>query len=199
MKSLRVLCTRYIVTNTTIVKMDPFSKQLDKNNLPGITNLLDDVVVGLCNIFIKKGFEIRVVGGAVRDVLLGNPAKDIDLSTTATPQQMVEVFSENKIRFVETGLEHGTLTAHYKDRDFQVTTLRYDVETDGRHAKVEFTNDWKLDAERRDLTFNSMSMDINAVLYDYFNGENDLNHGTVNQDPFFRDKLFLDLQFRLNL
>ncbi|XP_012553579.1 CCA tRNA nucleotidyltransferase 1, mitochondrial [Hydra vulgaris] len=175
---LKCIRASYIST-TTIKMMSSYSKQLDRFKFPGIKSLLDDDVVGLCNIFIKKGFEIRIVGGAVRDVLLGNPAKDIDLSTTATPQQMVEVFSENKIRFIETGLAHGTLTAHYNGRDFQVTTLRYDIKTDGRHAKVEFTNDWKLDAERRDLTFNSMSMDVNAVLYDYFNGENDLKQGVV--------------------
>lgn len=72
------------------------------------------------------------------------------------------------------GLQHGTLTAHLDSKDFEVTTLRVDVESDGRHAKVEFTNDWRLDAERRDLTFNALSLDINGMLYDYYNGENDL-------------------------
>lgn len=140
--------------------------------------LLQDVItpelLTVTNAFQKGGYDIRLVGGVVRDLLLGVPSKDIDLSTNATPEQMKEVFSSNGIKFIETGIEHGTLTAHISCHNFEVTTLRYDTEHDGRWAKVVFTNDWKLDAERRDLTINAMSMDMDFYFYDYFNGMEDL-------------------------
>lgn len=126
------------------------------------------------NAFQKSGYDIRLVGGVVRDLLLGVQSKDIDLSTNATPEQMIEVFNSNEIKYIETGLEHGTLTANINHKSFEVTTLRYDTQQDGRWAKVVFTNDWKLDAERRDLTINAMSMDLDFFLYDYFGGLEDL-------------------------
>ena len=111
---------------------------------------------------------------------MGKLPKDIDLSTTATPNQMIDLCKEKKIRYIETGLQHGTLTIHLKERDYEVTTLRIDVETFGRLATVEFTQDWYLDAERRDLTVNAMSVDVNGVLHDYFNGEEDLKNWKVS-------------------
>jgi len=127
--------------------------------------------------FQREGYDIRIVGGAVRDILLGIKPKDVDLGTNATPLEMTELFTKNNIRYIETGLQHGTLTAHVNKQDFEVTTLRIDAETDGRHAKVKFTNDWKLDAERRDLTINAMSLSLDGTLYDYFGGREDLlNH-----------------------
>jgi len=127
--------------------------------------------------FQKQGFDIRIVGGAVRDILLGIPPKDVDLGTNATPSEMIELFKQHKIHYIETGLQHGTITVHVNKQDFEVTTLRIDTETDGRHAKVQFTHDWKLDAERRDLTFNAMSLGLDGSLYDYFGGREDLfNH-----------------------
>lgn len=138
--------------------------------------------------FQERGYDIRIVGGAVRDILLGIQPKDVDLSTNATPEEMIELFTEHKIHFIETGLQHGTLTAHVNKRDFEVTTLRIDTETDGRHATVQFTHDWKLDAERRDLTFNAMSLTLDGSLYDYFGGREDLSKRLVRfvGDPRLR-------------
>lgn len=147
---------------------------VQKVQSPLLKNILTPELSTVTNAFQESGYEIRLVGGVVRDLLLEVQSKDIDLSTNATPEQMKEVFVRNGIRFIETGLEHGTLTAHLDNLDFEVTTLRYDTEQDGRWAKVVFTNDWKLDAERRDLTINAMSMDTNCCLYDYFGGVEDL-------------------------
>ncbi|XP_028405426.1 CCA tRNA nucleotidyltransferase 1, mitochondrial-like isoform X2 [Dendronephthya gigantea] len=141
---------------------------------PLLKDVLTPELLTVTNAFQENGYEIRLVGGVVRDLLLEVQSKDIDLSTNATPEQMKDVFVRNGIRFIETGLEHGTLTAHLDHFDFEVTTLRYDTEQDGRWAKVVFTNDWRLDAERRDLTINAMSMDTNCCLYDYFGGVEDL-------------------------
>lgn len=142
-------------------------------------SILTPEVNTLSSAFIDHGYELRIVGGAVRDLLKGIKPKDIDFSTNATPEEMIHVFNDKKIRYIETGLQHGTLTAHINKQDFEVTTLRVDVETDGRHAKVKFTNDWKVDAERRDLTFNAMSLALDGTLYDYFNGKQDLEQNYV--------------------
>lgn len=113
-------------------------------------------------------------------MLQNKVAKDIDLSTNATPDEMKTVFDAAKIRYIETGLQHGTLTAHINQKDFEVTCLRADITTNGRHAQVEFVKDWKQDAERRDLTINAMSMEISTrKIYDYFNGIGDLDQRKV--------------------
>lgn len=93
-----------------------------------------------------------------RDLLMGENPKDLDFASTATPPQMKEMFIAENIRMINAnGERHGTITARINDKEnFEVTTLRIDVVTDGRHAEVEFTTDWKLDANRRDLTINSM-------------------------------------------
>lgn len=124
--------------------------------------------------FDNAGFEVRIVGGAVRDFLLGQEPKDIDLCTDATPEEMQDIATINGFKFLPTGLQHGTATFVVDDELFEVTTLRIDVETDGRHAKVEFTRSFEEDAARRDLTINAMSMDLNGDVYDYFGGREDL-------------------------
>ena len=150
--------------------------------------VLTPELFGLSAAFSERGFDLRIVGGAVRDLLLGKTPKDVDLSTSATPNQMIELFSANGIRYIETGLQHGTLTVHMNKHDFEVTTLRVDTETDGRHAKVTFTNDWRVDAERRDLTINAMSLALDGTLYDYFGGQDDLKNRVVKfvGDPRLR-------------
>ncbi|KAF1743619.1 hypothetical protein MXB_1976, partial [Myxobolus squamalis] len=131
------------------------------------------------DVFEREDFEIRIVGGAVRDILLGKTPKDIDFATTAKPHKIKDICHNNDIKCIETGFEHGTLTAVIEKNNYEITTLRNDVETNGRHAKVEFIQDWKLDAQRRDLTFNAMSLSRKGVLYDYFNGTTDLFHRNV--------------------
>ena len=143
-------------------------------------DLLTKELMTVANAFIEKGHHIRIIGGAVRDLLLSRHIpKDIDLAVTATPDEMIEIFKENKIRYIETGLQHGTLTAHINGHNYEITTLRIDTEHDGRRAVVEFTNDWKLDAERRDLTINAMSLDFDGNLHDYFGGVDDLKSKKV--------------------
>merc|ERR1719219_2489901 len=114
----------------------------------------------LVDIFKKYNYDIRIAGGAVRDLLSGEKIPDdVDLATTATPTEMKEMFTIEEIRMinVEGGEKHGTITARIDDKtNYEVTTLRIDIVTDGRRAEVEFTKDWKIDAERRDLTVNSM-------------------------------------------
>ena len=123
--------------------------------------------------------EARIAGGAVRDVLAGRPVSDIDLATPRTPEQVTEALRQADLRVVPTGLAHGTVTAVADGRGFEVTTLRRDVATDGRHAVVAFTADWRQDASRRDFTINAMSMTRDGRVFDYFGGADDLAAGRV--------------------
>merc|ERR1711962_1182716 len=137
----------------------------------------------LVDIFKKYNFEIRIAGGAVRDLLSGEKIPDdVDLATTATPTEMKEMFTLEEIRMinVEGGEKHGTITARIDDKsNYEVTTLRIDKVTDGRRAEVEFTKDWEVDANRRDLTINSLFLGLDGSLYDSFGGVEDLANKRV--------------------
>lgn len=123
--------------------------------------------------------EARIAGGAVRDRLAERPVADIDMAVPLRPEAVLRRLEEGGIRAVPTGLEHGTVTAVLNKKSFEITSLRRDVETDGRHAVVEFTGDWEADAARRDFTINAMSMDRNGRIFDYFSGQDDLRAGRV--------------------
>jgi tRNA nucleotidyltransferase/poly(A) polymerase len=121
------------------------------------------------------GEEARVVGGAVRNALLAEPVGDIDIATTALPPEVIRRAQAAGFKAVPTGIEHGTITVVAHGRPFEVTTLREDVETFGRHAKVAFGRDWKRDAERRDFTMNALSAARDGTIYDYVGGLADLD------------------------
>ena len=127
----------------------------------------------------KAGHEARFVGGAVRDKLLGIPFSDIDLATTAHPDRVTSLLTGVGIKVVPTGIAHGTVTAVVAGKGIEITTLRRDIETDGRHAVVAYTDDWQADAARRDFTMNALSRDITGKIYDYFGGLDDAKAGRV--------------------
>ncbi len=116
----------------------------------------------------------RVVGGAVRDALAGRPIADIDLATPDAPEVSQAALEHAGLRVIPTGIAHGTITAISDGRPFEITTLRRDVATDGRHAEVAWTTDWQADADRRDFTINAMSLDRHGKVHDYFGGQADL-------------------------
>jgi tRNA nucleotidyltransferase/poly(A) polymerase len=121
-----------------------------------------------------EGEEARAVGGAVRNALLDMPVGEVDVATTATPNEVVKRVTAAGFKAVPTGIEHGTVTVVIDSVPFEVTTLRRDVETDGRHAKVAFGRDWKIDAERRDFTINALSVSRDGAVFDYTGGLSDL-------------------------
>ncbi|MBY4632540.1 CCA tRNA nucleotidyltransferase [Rhizobium croatiense] len=121
-----------------------------------------------------EGGEARVVGGAVRNSLMGLPVSDIDIATTLRPEAVMERAAAAGVKAVPTGLQHGTVTLVIDGKPFEVTTLRTDVETDGRHAKVAFSTDWKADAERRDLTINALYADAEGEVVDLVGGLADI-------------------------
>ena len=125
------------------------------------------------------GGEGRFVGGCVRDALLGRAIGDIDIATPLPPEEVMRRLEAAKLKVVPTGLAHGTVTAVAPPRHFEITTLRRDVETDGRHARVAFTADWAADAARRDFTMNALFLDAAGNLFDPVGGLADLRAGRV--------------------
>lgn len=122
----------------------------------------------------RGGFEARVVGGAVRNTLMGLPVTDVDIATTAHPPDVVTLAGRAGLKVVETGLRHGTVTVIADHVPFEVTTLRVDVDTDGRHATVAFTDDWAADAARRDFTMNALYADAAGRVFDPVGGYPDV-------------------------
>jgi poly(A) polymerase len=123
--------------------------------------------------------EARVVGGAVRDTMAERNFVDVDLASPLPPETVMERLTNAGIKSVATGLAHGTVTAVLPNRHVEITTLRRDVETDGRHAVVAFTDDWREDAARRDFTINALSMTRDGAVFDYFDGLSDLRAGRL--------------------
>lgn len=137
-------------------------------------------VQGLAAVIAALNGQVRLVGGVVRDTLAGVATKDIDLATPLAPEAVMAALKAAGLKAVPTGLAHGTVTAVAEGRPFEITTLRRDVATDGRHAKVAFTDDWREDAARRDFTINALYADpVTGEVFDYFGGLADLEAGIV--------------------
>ncbi len=143
-------------------------------SLAGAAWLTSGALPRLLGVLDRDGEEARVVGGAVRNALLEIPIHEIDVATTAVPDVVVKRVTAAGFKPVPTGIEHGTVTVVIDKHPFEVTTLRQDVETYGRHAKVAFGRDWKADAERRDFTINALSATRDGTIFDYVGGLDDL-------------------------
>ena len=124
--------------------------------------------------------EVRYVGGCIRKILNNEKVDDIDMATNLEPNIVCDVLNSNNINFYKTGIDHGTITAVIDEHKFEITSLREDVSTDGRHANVKFSKSWKNDASRRDFTINSIYSDVKGNLFDPYNGKDDLKKGFVN-------------------
>ena len=127
----------------------------------------------------SKTSEIRYVGGCVRKILNNETIDDIDFAVNLKPNEFIQVLKNHNIKYYETGIEHGTVTAIIENNKFEITSLRKDISTDGRHAKIEFSDNWLEDASRRDFSINSIYADIDGNLYDPFNGKRDLKNGKI--------------------
>src|SRR5215469_8212869 len=140
-------------------------------NAPWLTTGPTSRVLRLLN---ANGEEARVIGGAVRNALLNIPVGDIDIATTAVPDEVIRRARSAGIKSVPTGIEHGTVTLVINAQPFEVTTLREDTETFGRKARVAFGRDWVGDARRRDFTMNALSASPDGVVHDYVGGLADI-------------------------
>jgi poly(A) polymerase len=143
--------------------------------LPDSAWLSSDGLAHVLAVLDHAGEEARVVGGAVRNALFGQPPGDVDIATTAVPDSVIERARAAGFKAVPTGIDHGTVTVIVDGTPFEVTTLRADVETYGRKAKVAFGRDWKVDAERRDFTINALSVDRAGEIFDYVGGLADID------------------------
>ena len=171
---------------------------------PHMNNLLDKIFFRSQNLnYINSGFkniqkntevgqlffaiesfseksEIRYVGGCVRKIINKETVDDIDLAVNLKPKDVCDALNKKNINYYESGIKHGTVTALINNTKFEITSLRKDIDTDGRHAKVEFSDNWKEDASRRDFTINSIYADIEGNLFDPFGGRKDLENGTIS-------------------
>jgi len=127
----------------------------------------------------KNKKQAMFVGGCVRKFILNEKIDDIDIATTLTPDQIIKRFENSDVKVKETGIDHGTLTLVFEDQKFEITTLRQDVSTDGRHANIEFTENWKEDSERRDFTINAIYLDEKGKIFDPQLGVKDLKNNKV--------------------
>jgi len=151
-------------------------KELLFKNIQQDTNISE--IFRAINSFNNES-EIRYVGGCVRKILNDEKFDDIDLATNLNPQEIKAALEKNRINYFETGLEYGTITARIGEKNFEITSLRKDIKTDGRHALVEFTKDWKEDSLRRDFSINSIYSDADGNLFDPNDGVKDLTEGVV--------------------
>ncbi|MBB2971250.1 CCA tRNA nucleotidyltransferase [Mesorhizobium sp. RMAD-H1] len=141
--------------------------------------LADKHLQSLLNALSGDGEEARIVGGAIRNALLGQKVSDIDVATTTLPEETMRRAAGRGFKVVPTGIEHGTVTVVAGGRPYEVTTLRADVETDGRRAKVAFGRDWKVDAERRDFTINALYARADGTVVDHVGGLRDIETRTL--------------------
>jgi poly(A) polymerase len=136
-------------------------------------------VAALLSAFAGAGIEARLVGGAVRDAVMGRRPGDIDVATSMPPRDVMALALAHGWKAVPTGIDHGTVTIVIAGRPYEVTTLRKDVETDGRRAVVAFTEDFGIDAFRRDFTLNALSLSADGTLHDYATGVADAKAGII--------------------
>ena len=133
----------------------------------------------LFGILLNGHDEVRLVGGCVRNYILGRKINDYDLATKYRPEELINIFEKNNVKYYKSGIDFGTITAIINGKSFEITTLRKDIKPDGRHTLVEFTDNYEIDAARRDFTINALYCDINYNIYDYFNGISDIKKGIL--------------------
>ena len=145
---------------------------MSKNKINAL--LQTDHIKLLFYIFKNYNSEVRLVGGSIRDVLMNREIGDIDSATTLGPNDVLELLKKNKIEYDDFAIRYGSIIAYPNNKKIQITSLREDINQLGRHTSVLFTKDWKKDAARRDFTFNALYLGEDCKLYDYYNGQQDL-------------------------
>jgi len=138
---------------------------------------------------VGKGSQVRFVGGCVRKAISGENIEDIDLATSLEPDEIKKKLNKEDIKVIDSGISHGTVTAILNKKKFEITTLRRDIATDGRHAQVEFTSNWEQDASRRDFTINAIYVDKDGRIFDPLNGISDLQSGKIKFIGFPEERI----------
>ena len=146
-------------------------------------------VVNIFNILEQSSIETRIVGGCVRDLLLNRKIKDIDLAVKGQPEDLIEIFKKNYINYEDFGKRYGSIVAYINKQKFEITSLREDLNPQGRHTDIKYTNDWKKDALRRDFTMNSLYVSLDGHLYDFFNGQKDIKNQIIRFIGNVKDRI----------
>ncbi|MDR2106910.1 MAG: hypothetical protein LBO73_00030 [Holosporaceae bacterium] len=145
-----------------------------KNN-----SLADENALFLLDLIEKEGYEARIVGGAVRNFLLGREIADVDMAVSATPTEIIDICRQRGLKVIPSGIEYGSVTVLLDGRAYEITTLREDVKTFGRHAEIKFSKSFRRDSDRRDFTMNAVYADKRGKIYDYHSGIEDIFSGNV--------------------
>ena len=138
-----------------------------------------DHVRFLFSIFVNTNSEIRLVGGSIRDSILGKEIKDIDAATPLEPDKIINLLKKNNIEYDDFAIQYGTIIAYPFNKKIQITSLREDINQIGRHTSVIYTNDWKKDAARRDFSFNAIYLGNDKTIFDYYEGKKDLRYKEI--------------------
>ena len=133
----------------------------------------------LFNIFESESKDVCLVGGCIRDALLGKTIRDIDVAANVNPNEIIQILKNNNLTYEDYAYKYGSISTFIDDQKFQVTTLREDINQIGRHTNIIFTDDWKKDAARRDFTINAMYLSRNGQVKDFFHGQEDLADSTI--------------------
>jgi tRNA nucleotidyltransferase/poly(A) polymerase len=141
---------------------------------PENNSLINECVFFILNLIERNGHEVRIVGGAVRDFLLGRQVSDIDMATSASPSEIIDICKQNGLTVIPIGLAHGSVAIIRGNNFYEITTLREDIKTFGRRAEVKFSKSFEADSLRRDFTINAMYMDKEGRIYDYHSGKEDI-------------------------
>ena len=165
-----------IILKTDLLLYKKFGSDKSTKKLENIKEA--KIIFSLLNETGKES-KVRFVGGCVRNAIFGESIDDIDLATSYEPYEVKKRLDRENIKVLDTGISHGTITAILNKKKFEITTLRKDISTDGRHANIEFTSSWKEDASRRDFTINAIYADIEGRIFDPFNGVADLKNGVI--------------------
>ncbi len=168
---MRKILDKFLLQSKNSNKIESSFKYLEKNT--EVAKIFQAIET------YSKNSELRYVGGCVRKILCKEKIDDIDLATNLEPSDVSAALKSKNIKFYETGIKHGTITAVINKKKFEITSLRKDVSTDGRHAEVKYSKDWQEDASRRDFTINSIYSNMFGDLYDPFNGKKDLSNGII--------------------
>lgn len=175
---------KYLMLAEKLTNLDIDTAEFEKLWTPAVRKVSD--------VLKKYGFEIRVVGGAVRDFVIGKPARDIDFATDADPSELIYIFNLEGIPHDDKGIAHGTIKAVFGDEKVDVTSIAYKLELKDGKVRVVRGRDWEQDAQNRDFSINSLSVDSDGTLYDYTGGLDDLRQHKIKMLPHTAERIAAD-------
>lgn len=175
---------KYLMLVEKLTNLDIDTTEFEKLWTPAVRRVAD--------VLKKYGFDVRVIGGAVRDFIIGKPARDVDFATDADPSELIYIFNLEHIPHDDQGISHGTIKAIIDDEKVDVTSIAYNLELKDGKVRIIRGRDWEQDAQNRDFSINSMSVDRDGTLYDYTDGLEDLRNHKITMLPHTANKMAYD-------